>query len=82
MSALSFCIDCINHDKIPLEAIAKFFYGERVGIVSWIDITEYIEVEICGAVSLDNYRRLYVHFENTHVLERSETIHTRNKKWK
>lgn len=86
MSALSFCIDCINHDKIPLEAIAKFFYGERVGIVSWIDITEYIEVEICGAVSLDNYRRLYVHFENTHLLERSELftqeIKNGNKVWK
>ena len=73
MSVLSFCIDCVNHKEIPLEAIAKFFYGQRVGIVSWIDVVEYIEVSVCGAVPQENYRRLYVHFGNeTDLLERSE----------
>ena len=72
MSVLSFCIKCVNHNDIPLEAIAKFFYGQRVGYVCWIDVVEYIEVDVCGAHSQENFRRLYVHFEN--LLERSDTF--------
>lgn len=71
MSVLSFVIDCVEHNEIPLEAIAKFFYGQRVGIISWIDVVEYVEVSICGAEKLENFRRLYVHFEKEEdLLER------------
>ena len=59
---LSFIVDCVEHNEIPLEAIAKFFYGQRVGIISWIDVVEYVEVSVCGAEKLENFRRLYVHF--------------------
>lgn len=73
MSVLSFCVKCVNHNDIPLEAIAKFFYGQRVGIVTWIDVVEYVEVSVCGAHSQENYRRLYVHFETKEdLLERSD----------
>lgn len=73
MHVLSFCVDCVDHNKIPLESIAKFFYGQRVGIVSWIDVVEYINVSMNGALPQDNLRRLYVHFEKKeHLLERSE----------
>lgn len=73
MSVLSFIVECVNHNEIPLEAIAKFFHGQRVGIVTWIDVVEYVEVSVCGAQPQENYRRLYVHFEKeTDLLERSE----------
>jgi len=73
MSALSFCLGCVDQNKIPLESIAKFFYGQRVGIVSWIDVVEYIEVSINGALPQENLRRLYVHFLYSRaLLERSE----------
>ena len=73
MSVLSFCIECVDHNKIPLESIAKFFNGQRVGIVTWIDVVEYINVSMNGALPQDNLRRLYVHFEkNEHLLEKSE----------
>ena len=73
MSVLSFCVECVNHNEIPLEAIAKFFHGQRVGNVNWIDVVEYVEVTVCGAKPQENYRRLYVHFEKeTDLLERSE----------
>ena len=84
MSVLSFCVKCVNHNDIPLEAIAKFFYGQRVGIVAWIDVVEYIEVNVCGTHSQENYRRLYVHFMN--LLERSDLFTQKlmyeNNKWK
>lgn len=73
MSVLSFCVECVDHTKIPLESIPKFFYGQRVGIVSWIDVVEYINVCVNGAFPQDNLRRLYVHFEkNEQLLERSD----------
>ena len=59
---LSFCIESIEHEKAPLKSIPKFFLAHDVGIVSHIDVVEYIEVETSGATPNDNFRRLYVHF--------------------
>ena len=65
MSVLSFCINCVNHNDIPLEAIAKFFYGQRVGYVCWIDVVEYIEVDVCGAHSQENFETLRSFWKST-----------------
>lgn len=72
MSLLSFFVPSIEHNEFPLVAIAKFFYGQRVGIVSRIDVVEYYEVNVCGVYKNEYYRRLYVHFSET--LERSDTF--------
>ena len=62
MPVLSFCIKSILHETVPLKSIPKFFLAHNVGMVSHIDVVEYIEVDTSGVTPNDNFRRLYVHF--------------------
>ena len=63
---LSFTIEQINKNEIPLESIAKFFKAHGVGDVSEIHVAPFYIIDLGETTISSTYVRLYVHFNLVH----------------